>query len=385
MHILFLADDYPSPGRPSFVFVQQLVHALLEQGVEVSVVASQSLTHAIRHRQKLLPRKHRVDMGNGLSYSVYRPYGFSFGNSGKHITALFKWFNQKNVDAVIKKIKPDVLYGHFWHSADKLKNYAIIQKKALFVACGEGDNALEDLVASMAPDTMQSLRKAVSGVISVSSENKRKCVSYDLAQEKDIVVLPNCVDDTLFHPVEGGALRERLGVKNDDFLVLFVGGFVPRKGADRLSAAIRKLNDKHIKSAFVGKAMGTNEALPDCEGMVWKGTVEHEKLPEFYAAADIFVLPTLNEGCSNAIVEALACGVPVISSDRPFNDDILNESNSILIDPESVDEIASAIQKMKSNKQFYQQKKNYTMAHSGDFSIRKRAQSIYRFICDKSK
>lgn len=50
-------------------------------------------------------------------------------------------------------------------------------------------------------------------------------------------------------------------------------------------------------------------------------------------AADFFVLPTLAEGCCNAIIEALACGLPVISSNLPFNDDILDENNSIKINP----------------------------------------------------
>lgn len=388
MHIFFLSDDYPSSGRPSFVFVQQLVHALLKQGNEISVVASQSLTHAIIHRQKLLPKKCRVQLENGLGYYVYRPYSISFGNSGKRITSLFNWFNQSSIEAVLNKIKPDVLYGHFWHSANKLAGYAEKMRKPLFVACGEGDNALEELITSLNAESLHRLSKTVNGVISVSTENKRKCIEYELADANNIIVLPNCSDEKVFHSVDEQKrkdIRKQIGLKDDDFFILFVGGFIPRKGANRLSQAIEKLKDSQIKSAFIGKAMAGVDSQPSCDGIIYRGVLDHDKLPDYYRAADVFVLPTLNEGCSNAIIEALSCGTPVVSSNRPFNADILNENNAILINPESVNEIAAAIQKLKDNKVFYEKIRAYTIAHSGDYSIKIRAEKIYQFICDKIK
>ncbi len=66
-------------------------------------------------------------------------------------------------------------------------------------------------------------------------------------------------------------------------------------------------------------------------------------IPNYICASDVFVLPTTAEGCCNAIIEAMGCGLPIVSSDRAFNYDILNEENSILVDPESVDEIDNAI------------------------------------------
>lgn len=386
MHLLILADDYPSKGRPSFVFVQQLVHALVKQDIVVSVVAPQSVTHALIHRQKLLPRVYSVDLEGGCHYNVYRPYSLSFGNNGHKLLKLFKWFNQRNIDAVLKKIAPDVLYGHFWHSANKLSGYAAETNKPLFVACGEGDNAIEDLISLLSAADLTRLKNSVRGIISVSSENRRKCVEYGLARDKDIIVLPNCTDDTLFNAAteeERQTIRNRLGVDANDFFVLFVGGFIPRKGADRVSRAIDKIASPHLKSAFIGKAMAGVESQPTCKGIVYKGTLEHDKLPDYYRAADVYCLPTLNEGCCNAIVESLSCGTPVISSARPFNDDILNEDNSLRINPESVDEIADAITKLMVDKEKYNSMKQYAMNHSGDYSIDARASKIIAFIKSK--
>lgn len=386
MHLLILSDDYPSKGRPSFVFVQQLVHALLKQGVEISVVASQSVTHALAHRQKLLPKIYKVELESGLCYNVYRPYSFSFGNNGKRITSLFKWFNQRNVDSVLRTINPDVLYGHFWHSANKLTVFAEKENKPLFVACGEGDNAMEELITTLNAESYNRLKRTVKGVISVSTENKRKCIENGLVDANNVIVLPNCTDDKVFYAVndkERNEIRARLGLKEDDFFILFVGGFIPRKGANRLSKAIGQLSDFRIKSAFIGKAMAGVESQPSCDGIIYKGTLEHNKLPDFYRAADVFVLPTLNEGCCNAIVEALSCGTPVISSNRPFNADILNQNNSILINPEDVNEIASAIRLIKESKELYCKLKKYSMAHSSEYSISLRANKVYNFILSK--
>ena len=386
MHLLILSDDYPSKGRPSFVFVQQLVHALVKQGVEVSVVASQSLTHALLHRQKLLPKQYVVDLSGGYHYNVYRPYSLSFGNKGHKLASLFRWFNQRNIDAVLKKIAPDVLYGHFWHSANKLSGYTAETNKPLFVACGEGDNAIENLISILSDTELTRLKNSVRGVISVSSENRRKCVEYGLARDKDIIVLPNCTDDTLFNAAsddERQAIRKRLGVDANDFFVLFVGGFIPRKGADRVSRAIDKIASPYLKSAFIGKAMAGAESQPSCEGIVYEGTLDHDTLPDYYRAADVFCLPTLNEGCCNAIVESLSCGTPVISSARAFNDDILNDDNSIRINPESVDEIADAITKLMVDKEKYNSMKKYALNHSGDYSIDARASKIITFIKSK--
>lgn len=78
----------------------------------------------------------------------------------------------------------------------------------MFVACGEGDNALEDMVKTMPQKDLLRLASACSGVISVSSENKRKCIEFKLAKENDIGVFPNCVNTEIFHKIDTGKLKK---------------------------------------------------------------------------------------------------------------------------------------------------------------------------------
>lgn len=96
--------------------------------------------------------------------------------------------------------------------------------------------------------------------------------------------------------------------------------------------------------------------------------------------ADVFVLPTLAEGCCNAIIEAMACGLPIISSDLPFNDDILDDACSIRINPKSVNEIANAIQLLCGNPNLQNQMSKASLDKAASLTIENRAKKIVDFM-----
>jgi glycosyltransferase involved in cell wall biosynthesis len=259
-------------------------------------------------------------------------------------------------------------------------DFALNKKKPLFVACGEGDNALENMVAEIPKKKLDRLVKAVTGMISVSSENKRKCLDYGLITEDKVDVFPNCVNTEIFHQMDVAAFKQKLEIKEKDFVIVSVGVFTHRKGLDRVAKAITKLNDPNIKVIFVGKAFPGYPYDFDCPGILHKGPLNHDELPKYMNCADVFVLPTQKEGCCNAIVEALAMGLPVISSDGPFNDDILDVKNSIRIDSNDIDAIAAAIKKLKDDKVLRQDMSEYSLSRHEEYSIKGRAKKILEFI-----
>ena len=79
----------------------------------------------------------------------------------------------------------------------------------------------------------------------------------------------------------------------------------------------------------------------------------------------------------------MACGLPVISSNLPFNWDVLDESNSIMVNPENIDEISDAIQLLRDNVLLREKLSDGALQKATDLTISKRADAILHFIEEK--
>ena len=91
------------------------------------------------------------------------------------------------------------------------------------------------------------------------------------------------------------------------------------------------------------------------------------------------------EGCPNSVIEAMACGLPIISSDLPFNYDILDSSNSILVDPMDVNEIANAIITLKEDETLRSKLSKGAIKKVSELTIEKRVSKILNFIREKCR
>ncbi len=383
MNICFISSNYPSTESNANVFVEQLVNEIQRQGIDVSVVSPQSVTQHLFRGTKFLPCFELRKNGQ-YTYKLYRPHIITTGRKlqflQRYITRINRFFIERCISHAFDKV--DVLYGHFWSQGLIAAKYAKHNNIPLFVACGEGDNAIEDMVNQLGENKIYELAQTVTGVISVSSENKRKCIEYGLAST-NIEVFPNAYDSSVFKYSEDdrSRIRKTLSLKDEDVLVGFVGSFIERKGPNRLIEALNEINDSHLKLILVGKPLpGEEDTSMDYEGLVYKGSINHKMLPAYLSAMDIFCLPTLKEGCCNAIVEALACGVPVVSSNLPFNDDILNDKNSVRINPLDVKQIAEAISNLKNNVQRRDIMHEQALISAQALLLEERAKRIISFI-----
>lgn len=369
MNILIVTPDYPDRYKVHYPFVKQLVDEFARQGHHCYVVAPYSITKNKRRYQE----EEKVSD----NITIYRPNHLSFSNYriGKFCPSLY--FRQKAINRALRHlpIKPDVVYCHFWESALEGYAYAKVNKIPLFVASGES-NISTLLQNKTVPSD---LKEYVSGVICVSTKNKEESVSLGLTTPENCFVKPNAVNNSLFKKLDKQACRNRLGVSKEDFIVCFVGSFIERKGPIRVTKAIKSISGKSVKTFFIGKG----PQVPECENTLYNGTLPHEDIPTYLNASDVFVLPTLAEGCCNAIVEAMACGLPIISSDRSFNWDVLNDSNSIMVDPYDIQQITDAIVELRDNPKERERLSIGALETAKYLTIEQRAKSILAFMANK--
>jgi teichuronic acid biosynthesis glycosyltransferase TuaC len=153
------------------------------------------------------------------------------------------------------------------------------------------------------------------GIITVCSALKTELIELGVRADK-ITPLRNGVDLERFQPGDRAAQRAALGL--DGFTLLSVGHLVPVKGHDLAIGALPMLPNVTLMLAGSGVEQGRLEALARRLGVAERvrflGVVPQPELARYYSAADALVLASSREGWANVLLEAMACGTPVVAS-----------------------------------------------------------------------
>jgi glycosyltransferase involved in cell wall biosynthesis len=218
------------------------------------------------------------------------------------------------------------------------------------------------------------------GIVSVSQRNRVQCVEGYGVPDERVLVVPNAADPGRFHPSEDRAtLRRRLGVDADRSLVVFVGHFEERKGPLRLVEALGDLPG-------VGLALlGSGPQSPRSPAIVFSGHVAPPEVADWLAAADLFVLPTLEEGSPNAVIEALACGAPVVSYDIPALRETVDSECAVLVEPRNPAALRDAVAELLGDEERRSAMGRAALARSRSMTLAARAQRILAWLADLAR
>ncbi len=175
-------------------------------------------------------------------------------------------------------------------------------------------------------------------VFTVCNDLKGVVTDIDINEEK-VVVIPNGVDIEKFRPMEKIKARKELGLPIDKKIMITVGGLVERKGFHRVISVIPEIKKRlpDVMYVMVGGPSVEGNYEPVLRQMVkelglekdvlFVGPRPHDKLYQWLSASDIFCLATSNEGWANVFLEAMACGLPVVTTRVGGNEEVVVSEN----------------------------------------------------------
>ena len=201
------------------------------------------------------------------------------------------------------------------------------------------------------------LAKRLRHVIAISNFTKARVVELLKIDERLVSVIPNGVDPE-FCPQPAkkiDAVRRSLGIASRPY-ALCVGSLEPRKNLKTLLRAWAVLPDA-IRSEFqlvIAGPKGDSGVFRDAEisqlppDVLLTGYVPQQDLPALYAGAAVFIYPSLYEGFGLPPLEAMACGVPVVTSSTSSLPEVVGDA-AVLINPEDVEDLACGIEQALTN------------------------------------
>lgn len=190
----------------------------------------------------------------------------------------------------------------------------------------------------------------------VCQDNKFRSALIQLGVAEDkIFCIKNGLDASLFRPIPKEEARKHLRLDMDKLYILTVGRLSKSKGHSLLIEAFNRLSKNnerlHLIIAGEGEERQSLEkaisSLNLSDRISLAGFQKNDTIPHWLNSADIFILPSLLEGTPNIMLEAMACGLPVISTKvGGVEEAITNEQNGCLIKANSTQEIESAMSRL---------------------------------------
>ena len=281
-----------------------------------------------------------IDESGPMAKRLIRPvdiYALGKGERRDHLLP-FK------IASIIRKVKPDIVHTRNWGTIDGA--IAAHLSKVRYVVHGEhGREAADPDGANKRRSVIRkALNPLISRFVTVSSELRDWLVrDVGISQDKVIQII-NGVDTERFRPAGDKAIaRSKTGFDPDSFLIGTVGRLDPVKDMQTLIDTIHRLtfnisNKKKIELLIVGsgpeeqKLKARALELQVSDRIYFIG--ERNDIPELMQAMDVFVLPSIAEGISNTLLEAMASGLPIVATRVGGNPEVVEDGvTGVLFEP----------------------------------------------------
>jgi glycosyltransferase involved in cell wall biosynthesis len=229
-------------------------------------------------------------------------------------------------------------------------------------------------------------------IIAVSEATKKDLVKVMKVSPKRIKVIHEAVDQKIFRKQPESKInlvRKKYGLAKDYFI--YVGTIQPRKNLVRLIEAFSKMPSKKYDLVLAGKPGWLYDEIYQApkkfgveERVKFLGFVDTEDLTSLYSGALSFVFPSLYEGFGLPILEAMACRLPVLTSNTSSMPEV-SGSRAILVDPKNVEDIAKGLNLLSRNEKLRTELANKGWEWSKSFSWEKTARETLKVLEEARK
>lgn len=313
MRVLALTTLFPDATRPNFgVFVEgSLTRLARHPDVELELIAPLGVPPwpLSRHpRYRALAAVPLAETWGGIP--VRRPRFPLVPGAGWRLNP---WLIARACEPLVRAARPDVIHGDFFFpcgvaAAAIGRRLGIpVQLKARGADIHHWGRVARPMVVRAGHDCTAAL------AVCQSLKDDMAALGIDVGK---ISVQYTGVDLERFHPVDRADTRAALGLPAP--LVVSVGALIPRKAHDVVIRAVASLPGVHLRIAGTGPDRAALDALIAQLGagdrIALLGSVPHAEIARLMAAADVFALASVSEGLANVLVEALACGTPVVAT-----------------------------------------------------------------------
>ncbi|WP_405293839.1 glycosyltransferase family 4 protein [Methanobrevibacter sp.] len=259
---------------------------------------------------------------------------------------MFKRNAKKALEKLLEKVGIDIIHGHYLFPAGAAA-VEVGKKHGIKTYVTAHGSDMFELYKSqpLMRSTLKNVLKDADGVFAVSNALKHEIIATGVAGIADKTRISwNSVDVNKFSTNENDSFKNEYKL-NDKPIVLFVGNLIKRKNVDSLLEA-KKIANSDYYLVVVGdgplfKKLTKKVEEENIRDVIFTGS--RDDVENIIPSCDVLILPSFSESFGLVLIEALACGKPVIGSDVGGISEIINDNVGMLVNPNKISSIAKAV------------------------------------------
>ncbi|MDD2331802.1 MAG: glycosyltransferase [Candidatus Cloacimonetes bacterium] len=350
LHILIYSHIFPNPVEPQLGSFVHYPLAYLSDRVEIRVMAPVPYMLSWRRNKSgvRIPREELIGIGRH-QLVIYRPRFPLFPRNlmQNYIGRLLYLFTRVILRGVHKTWKIDLIHSHFAQPnaiAVRLLAYDL----GIPYIITEHKGAIEEYFKSLILKAELGKAYADAKAVVCVSDFLATTLKQTYPTLDNISILPNCLHSVSY------PLKPQTTIPNR---LVFVGNLVPDKGLQFLLPALKRLRMKGLElslniigdGSYRGKLEFLSRELGIQTEVQFLGARDNAEIPALLHNADILVLPSRIESFGIVLIEAMACGLPVIATKCGGPQSIVTQNTGLLVNPSSVDALEQGISELISN------------------------------------